>query len=245
MSDCSEKLDTMPLTSHLLELRKRVVYIFLGMVLCLIVLFPFMSTLFNYVSEPLLAVLPKGTQLLSVSVIAPVMGPLKVLFFSAFSLCFPFIIYQIWAFVSPGLYKKEKKIVVPVVLSSMLMFCCGVAYCYYVVFDFLFQFISKFSPESISFAPDIDSYISFVLHMFIAFGITFEVPVIVFILRAIRITSLEKLKKFRKFLIVIAFAVAAVFTPPDVASQLLLALPIIVLYEIGLLISSIFIKDKR
>ncbi len=245
MSDCSEKLDTMPLTSHLLELRKRVVYIFLGMVLCLIVLFPFMSTLFNYVSEPLLAVLPKGTQLLSVSVIAPVMGPLKVLFFSAFSLCFPFIIYQIWAFVSPGLYKKEKKIVVPVVLSSMLMFCCGVAYCYYVVFDFLFQFISKFSPESISFAPDIDSYISFVLHMFIAFGITFEVPVIVFILRAIRITSLEKLKKFRKFLIVIAFAVAAVFTPPDVASQLLLALPIIVLYEIGLLISSIFIRDKR
>ena len=245
MSDCSEKLDTMPLTSHLLELRKRVVYIFLGMVLCLIVLFPFMSTLFTYVSEPLLAVLPKGTQLLSVSVIAPVMGPLKVLFFSAFSLCFPFIIYQIWAFVSPGLYKKEKKIVVPVVLSSMLMFCCGVAYCYYVVFDFLFQFISKFSPESISFAPDIDSYISFVLHMFIAFGITFEVPVIVFILRAIRITSLEKLKKFRKFLIVIAFAVAAVFTPPDVASQLLLALPIIVLYEIGLLISSIFIRDKR
>lgn len=245
MSDCSEKLDTMPLTTHLLELRKRVVYIFLGMVLCLIVLFPFMSTLFNYVSEPLLAVLPKGTQLLSVSVIAPVMGPLKVLFFSAFSLCFPFIIYQIWAFVSPGLYKKEKKIVVPVVLSSMLMFCCGVAYCYYVVFDFLFQFISKFSPESISFAPDIDSYISFVLHMFIAFGITFEVPVIVFILRAIRITSLEKLKKFRKFLIVIAFAVAAVFTPPDVASQLLLALPIIVLYEIGLLISSIFIRDKR
>lgn len=235
----------MPLTTHLLELRKRVVYIFLGMVLCLIVLFPFMSTLFNYVSEPLLAVLPKGTQLLSVSVIAPVMGPLKVLFFSAFSLCFPFIIYQIWAFVSPGLYKKEKKIVVPVVLSSMLMFCCGVAYCYYVVFDFLFQFISKFSPESISFAPDIDSYISFVLHMFIAFGITFEVPVIVFILRAIRITSLEKLKKFRKFLIVIAFAVAAVFTPPDVASQLLLALPIIVLYEIGLLISSIFIRDKR
>lgn len=245
MSDCSEKLDTMPLTSHLLELRKRVVYIFLGMVLCLIVLFPFMSTLFNYVSEPLLAVLPKDTQLLSVSVIAPVMGPLKVLFFSAFSLCFPFIIYQIWAFVSPGLYKKEKKIVVPVVLSSMLMFCCGVAYCYYVVFDFLFQFISKFSPESVSFAPDIDSYISFVLHMFIAFGITFEVPVIVFILRAIRITSLEKLKKFRKFLIVIAFAVAAVFTPPDVASQLLLALPIIVLYEIGLLISSIFIRDKR
>ena len=245
MSDCSEKLDTMPLTSHLKKKKKRVVYIFLGMVLCLIVLFPFMSTLFNYVSEPLLAVLPKGTQLLSVSVIAPVMGPLKVLFFSAFSLCFPFIIYQIWAFVSPGLYKKEKKIVVPVVLSSMLMFCCGVAYCYYVVFDFLFQFISKFSPESISFAPDIDSYISFVLHMFIAFGITFEVPVIVFILRAIRITSLEKLKKFRKFLIVIAFAVAAVFTPPDVASQLLLALPIIVLYEIGLLISSIFIRDKR
>lgn len=125
MSDCSEKLDTMPLTSHLLELRKRVVYIFLGMVLCLIVLFPFMSTLFNYVSEPLLAVLPKGTQLLSVSVIAPVMGPLKVLFFSAFSLCFPFIIYQIWAFVSPGLYKKEKNRCAgcTVIHANVLLWC--------------------------------------------------------------------------------------------------------------------------
>ena len=148
-------------------------------------------------------------------------------------------------FLSPALFKKEKKFVIPLVISSLLMFATGVAYCYFVVFGFLFTFIASFSPDAINFAPDIDSYLSFVLHMFIAFGATFEVPVAVTLLASMNVVSLEKLKKFRRYLIVVAFAIAAVLTPPDIASQLLLALPIIILYEVGIVIATIFCRRKE
>ncbi|MBP7277318.1 MAG: twin-arginine translocase subunit TatC, partial [Succinivibrio sp.] len=152
---------------------------------------------------------------------------------------------QIWEFFSPGLYKHEKKVVIPFIISSVFMFVLGIAYCYFIVFGFLFKFIASFSPESISFAPDIDSYISFVLHMFLAFGITFEVPVAVILLSALNVVTPTKLKKFRRYLIVIAFLIAAILTPPDITSQLMLALPIIILYEIGVVISYVLFKSKE
>lgn len=241
----SEKLQSMTVTEHLLELRKRILLIVIGIVICTAALAPFMQLLFNYLSKPLLSALPQGTQLLSVSVIAPVMGPLKVLLFSAFCISFPFTLLQIWEFFSPGLYKHEKKVVIPFIISSVFMFILGVAYCYFIVFGFLFKFIASFSPESISFAPDIDSYISFVLHMFLAFGITFEVPVAVILLSALNVVTPTKLKKFRRYLIVIAFLIAAVLTPPDVTSQLMLALPIIILYEIGVVFSYVLFRKRE
>ncbi len=245
MTNNTESLQSMSLTAHFLELRKRIVLILLGLICCSIALSPFTNTLFEYFSKPLMQSLPQGAQLLSVSVIAPVLGPLKILLFCAFCLSLPFTVYQIWMFLSPALFKKEKKFVIPLVISSLLMFATGVAYCYFVVFGFLFTFIASFSPDAINFAPDIDSYLSFVLHMFIAFGATFEVPVAVTLLASMNVVSLEKLKKFRRYLIVVAFAIAAVLTPPDIASQLLLALPIIILYEVGIVIATIFCRRKE
>ncbi|MBQ8478661.1 MAG: twin-arginine translocase subunit TatC [Succinivibrio sp.] len=245
MTNNTEALKSMSLTAHFLELRKRIVLILLGLICCTIALSPFTNTLFEYFSKPLMQALPQGAQLLSVSVIAPVLGPLKILLFCAFCLSLPFAVYQIWMFLSPALFKKEKKFVIPLVISSLLMFASGVAYCYFVVFGFLFTFIASFSPDAINFAPDIDSYLSFVLHMFIAFGATFEVPVAVTLLASMNVVSLEKLKKFRRYLIVVAFAIAAVLTPPDIASQLLLALPIIILYEVGIVIATIFCRRKE
>ncbi len=241
----TEKLQSMTVTAHLLELRKRIMLIVIGIIVCTVALAPFMQLLFDYLSKPLLSSLPQGTQLLSVSVIAPVMGPLKVLLFCAFCISFPFTLFQIWEFFSPGLYKHEKKVVIPFIISSVFMFVLGIAYCYFIVFGFLFKFIASFSPESISFAPDIDSYISFVLHMFLAFGITFEVPVAVILLSALNVVTPTKLKKFRRYLIVIAFLIAAILTPPDITSQLMLALPIIILYEIGVVISYVLFKKKE
>lgn len=231
----SEQLKSMSITEHLLEFRKRLMLIIAGIVVCIAALSPFMKELFDYASAPIMSILPDNSQLLAVGVTAPVMGPLKVLLFSAFFISLPYTLYQIWAFVVPALYKKEKKIIIAIVISSFMMFSLGICYCYFVVFGMVFSFISSFSPQAISFAPDINSYISFVLHMFIAFGAAFEVPVAVVALCKAKIASREKLVSFRKYIIVASFAVAAVVTPPDVFSQLLLALPIIILYETGLI----------
>ena len=169
---------------------------------------------------------------------------MKVVLFAAFFASLPFTVYQIWRFVSPGLFKSEKRTVLPLVLSTLVMFAAGVAYCYFVVFGFLFKFIAGFSPESISFAPDIDSYISFVLHLFLAFGLTFEVPIAVVLLASSGVVSVKGLRHFRRYLIVLAFGAAAAITPPDVASQLLLALPIIALYELGIVLAPIFARKS-
>lgn len=243
-NNSDEKLKTMSITEHLLELRKRLMLILLGIVCMLVLLFPFMQQIFDLVSKPLMESLPEGTKLLAVSVVSPVMGPLKVLLFSAFFISLPFTAYQIWQFASPALYRHEKKLVIPLVISAFVMFALGVAYCYFVVFGMVFKFIAGFSPQSIAFAPDISSYISFVLHMFIAFGLTFEVPVAVIVLCATKTVTPQSLSKFRRYLIVGAFAVSAVITPPDVCSQLMLALPVVILYEVGLLLSRICFKNR-
>ncbi|MGN0915454.1 MAG: twin-arginine translocase subunit TatC [Succinivibrio sp.] len=239
-----EKLKTMSITAHLLEFRKRLMLILLGIVCTIIVLFPFMQQIFDLAAKPLMQALPQGTQLLAVSVVAPVMGPLKVLLFSAFFISLPFTAYQIWMFAAPALYRHEKKLIIPIVISAFLMFGAGIAYCYFVVFGMVFQFIAGFSPQSIAFAPDISSYIGFVLHMFVAFGLTFEVPVAVIVLCSTGAVTPASLSKFRRYLIVAAFAVSAVITPPDVCSQLLLALPIVILYELGLLLAKLCFRNR-
>jgi sec-independent protein translocase protein TatC len=230
--------------SHLIELRQRLVRASLSIVIIFLALTPFMKQIFDLLSRPLMVALPAGTKLLATGVITPFMVPLKVTLFSAFLLALPYVLYQVWAFVAPGLYKHEKRLAVPIIASSMVMFALGMAYCYFVVFGFVFKFIAGFAPASVAVAPDIEAYFSFVLGMFLAFGLAFEMPIVVVLLARFGIASLDRMRQARPYVIVGAFIVAAVFTPPDVLSQLLLAIPLCLLYELGLQIARFVVKPK-
>lgn len=232
------------LVAHLVELRSRLVKMAISIVVVFACLSPFMKQIFDYLSEPLMVALPQGAKLLATGVIAPFMVPLKVTLFVSFIIALPYVLWQLWGFIAPGLYRKEKRLAAPIIVSSLLMFFLGMCYCYFIVFRMVFQFIAGFSPESVNFAPDIDSYFSFVLALFIAFGVTFEVPIVVVMLNRLGITTVEKLKKGRPYMIVGAFILAAIFTPPDVLSQCLLALPLVVLYQVGIWLCAIFGKAK-
>jgi sec-independent protein translocase protein TatC len=188
--------------------------------------------------------LPEGTKLLATGVITPFMVPLKVTLFIALLIALPYVLWQAWAFVAPGLYKHEKRLAAPIIVSSVAMFFLGVAYCYFVVFGFVFKFIAGFAPQSVNVAPDIEAYFSFVLGMFLAFGLTFEVPIAVVLTVRFGIASVARLKQARPYVIVGAFIVAAIFTPPDVLSQLLLAVPLCVLYELGIQVSRFVVPAK-
>lgn len=233
-----------PLVEHLIELRNRIVKSMLAVIIVFLVLSPFMKQLFDALSLPLMIALPQGTKLLSTGVVAPFLVPLKVTLFVAFLIALPIVLYQAWAYIAPALYRQEKKLVLPVLVSSVTMFGLGIVYCYFVVFRFVFRFIAQFSPESVNFAPDIDSYFSFVLTLFFAFGVTFEVPIIVMVLNHVGVASLDMLKKARPYVIVGAFVLAAIFTPPDVLSQILLAVPLIILYQAGIWLVQIFGKKN-
>jgi sec-independent protein translocase protein TatC len=189
--------------------------------------------------------LPKGATLIATSVISPFLVPLKILLMSAFLIALPVVLYQAWAFVAPGLYSHEKKLVLPLVVSSTVLFFVGVAFCYFFVFGQVFSFIQSFAPKSITAAPDIEAYLSFVLTMFLAFGLAFEVPIVVVVLARMGFVSIEKLKGFRSYFIVLAFIIAAIITPPDVVSQLALAIPMCLLYEVGIWAAQIFIKHTK
>lgn len=229
-----------PLVSHLIELRNRTVRAAVAIIVIFVCMSPFMKQIFDFLSKPLMVALPQGVKLLATGVVAPFMVPLKVTLFAAFVVALPFVLYQIWAYVAPALYRKEKRLALPVIISSVIMFLVGIAYCYFIVFGMVFKFIAGFSPDSVNFAPDIDSYFSFVLTMFFAFGLTFEVPILVMVLNYVGIASKEKLMKARPFVIVGAFVLAAIFTPPDVLSQLLLAVPLVILYEAGIILVRLF-----
>ena len=220
--------------SHLVELRQRVVRAAGSVLLVFVLLSPFMKQIFDVVSLPLMSALPAGTRLLATGVISPFFVPLKVTLFVAFLLALPYDLYQVWAFIAPGLYQHEKRLALPVLSSSVGMFFLGMSYCYFVVFGFVFRFIAGFAPESVAVAPDIENYLSFVMGMFLAFGLTFEVPVVVVPLVRFGVATIAQLKQARPYVIVGAFIIAAVVTPPDVVSQLLLAIPLCLLYEFGL-----------
>ena len=242
--DEEDKLDDpandQPLMAHLIELRERTVKAAISVLIVFVAMSPFMKEIFDWLSKPLMVALPDGAKLLSTGVVAPFMVPLKVTLFCAFVVALPYVLYQFWAYIAPALYKREKRLALPVIVSSVLMFAVGMAYCYFVVFRMVFQFIAGFSPDSVNFAPDIESYFSFVITMFFAFGLTFEVPIFVMVLNRVGMASAKRLKKIRPYVIVGAFVVAAIFTPPDVLSQLLLALPLVVLYEFGIVLVKVF-----
>ena len=223
-----------PLVSHLIELRNRTVKASIAVLVIFACLSPFMKQIFDYLSQPLMVALPQGAKLLATGVVAPFFVPLKVTLFVSFLIALPIVLYQIWAYVAPALYRSEKRLALPVLISSIVMFAIGMAYCYFIVFRMVFQFIAGFSPDSVNFAPDIDSYFSFVLTMFLAFGLTFEVPIFVVVLNRVGFATCSKLKKARPYVIVGAFVIAAIFTPPDALSQILLALPLVILYQVGI-----------
>ena len=236
-----------PFVQHLMELRDRMVRATLAIVVAgiALALWPGPSELYDILAAPLVAHLPEGAHLIATSVISPFLVPLKILMMTAFLLALPVVLYQVWAFVAPGLYSHEKKLVLPLVISSTLLFLIGVAFCYFFVFGQVFKFIQSFAPKSITAAPDIEAYLSFVITMFIAFGLAFEVPIVVVVLARMGIVSVEKLRDFRSYFIVVAFIIAAIVTPPDVVSQLALAIPMCVLYEVGIWAAQLFIKHTQ
>ncbi|MCW5223432.1 twin-arginine translocase subunit TatC [Verminephrobacter aporrectodeae] len=236
-----------PFVQHLMELRDRLIKALVAIAIAAAILFflPGPGALYDFLAAPLVAQLPKGATLIATSVISPFMVPLKILLMSALMLALPFVLWQVWAFVAPGLYTHEKRLVLPLVISSTLLFFVGVAFCYYLVFGQVFAFIQSFAPKSITAAPDIEAYLGFVLSMFLAFGLAFEVPIAVVVLARMGLVSVRKLREFRGYFIVLAFVVAAIVTPPDVVSQLSLAIPMCLLYEVGIWAAQLFIKHTR
>ena len=236
-AETSEPAPEQSFLSHLIELRTRIVRASIAIIVIFIPMTFFMQQIFDFLSRPMLAALPTGAKLIATGVITPFMVPLKVTLFAAFLIALPYVLWQVWAFVAPGLYRHEKRLAAPLIASSVLMFFAGMAYCYFVVFGFVFKFIAGFAPASVSVSPDIEAYFSFVMGLFIAFGPTFEVPIVVVLLVRFGIASIDKLKKARPYVVVGAFIVAAIFTPPDVLSQLLLAIPLCILYELGIIVA--------
>lgn len=236
-----------PFVTHLIELRDRLIRASIAVGICfgVLALWPGPSGLYDLLAAPLVAHLPKGTTLIATNVISPFIVPLKITLLAAFLLALPVVLYQAWAFVAPGLYSHEKKLVLPLVVSSTILFFVGVGFCYFFVFGQVFKFIQSFAPKSITAAPDIEAYLSFVMTMFIAFGAAFEVPIVVVVLARMGLVPIDKLKAFRSYFIVLAFIVAAVITPPDIVSQLALAIPMCLLYEAGIWAAQLFIKHTQ
>ena len=236
-----------PFVTHLMELRDRLVraMIAVGVAALVLALYPGPAALYDILAQPLVANLPKGATLIATSVISPFMVPLKILMMAAFLIALPVVLYQVWAFIAPGLYAHEKRLVAPLVISSSILFLSGVAFCYFFVFGRVFKFINEFAPTSITVAPDIENYLDFIMSMCLAFGMTFEVPIAVVVLARMGVVSVEKLKEFRGYFVVLAFVVAAVVTPPDVVSQLALAIPMCILYELGIWAAQVFIKHTQ
>ncbi|MDR4124706.1 twin-arginine translocase subunit TatC [Yanghanlia caeni] len=243
--DSQEIKDTF--ISHLVELRTRLLKAAGAVLAIFVVLFiyPGPSTIYDLLAQPMLASLPQGTRMIATGVITPFMVPVKVTLLAAFLLALPIVLYQAWAFVAPGLYQHEKRLALPLIASSTALFIAGMAFCYFVVFRTVFHFIAGFAPESITPAPDIEAYLNFVMTMFIAFGVTFEVPVAVVLLSSTGVVTVKKLREARGYVIVGAFVIAAVVTPPDVLSQFMLAVPLCLLYEVGILLSASMARKRK
>jgi sec-independent protein translocase protein TatC len=225
--------------SHLVELRQRLVRA-VGAVLAIFVvlfLYPGSGYIYDLLALPLMNALPEGAKMIATGVITPFMVPVKVTALVGFMVALPYVLYQAWAFVAPGLYEHEKKLALPLIVASSVLFFLGVAFCYFFVFGKVFAFIHDFAPKSITPAPDIEAYFSFVITMFLAFGITFEIPIVVIVLVRMGIVTVEKLRDARPYVVVGAFVVAAVVTPPDVLSQFMLAVPMCLLYEAGVFLA--------
>ena len=223
------------LFSHLLELRSRLIKAILALVVVLVVLVPFANRLYSWLAAPLVSRLPQGAHLIATEVASPFITPLKLAFYTALFISMPVILYQLWAFVSPGLYKHEKRLARPLLIAAMILFYIGCAFAYFLVLPAAFRFLTAVTPQGVEMMTDITHYLDFVMLMFFAFGLCFEVPVAVVILAAVGIVDLDKLRKGRRYAMVGAFAIAAVVTPPDITSMIMLAIPMCLLYELGVL----------
>lgn len=234
--------------SHLIELRNRLVKSSVAVLVVfgiLFVVWPGPAAIYDFLARPMMESLPAGAKMIATGVITPFLVPMKVTLLVAFVVALPWVLYQLWAFVAPGLYAHEKKLVAPLVISSSVLFIAGVAFSYFFVFGKVFKFINDFAPKSITVAPDIENYLDFVMTMCLAFGVTFEVPVVVVVLVRMGLVSIEKLKEIRPYVAVGVAVIAAIVTPPDAMSMLLLAGPMYLLYEVGLLVAPLFVKATQ
>ncbi len=230
--------------SHLVELRDRLLRAVVAVVVVFVCLMPWAGDIYDILAHPMMTALPEGTKMIATGVVTPFFVPMKVTLLVAFVIALPFVLYQAWCFIAPGLYAHEKRLGLPLVVGSTVLFLAGMAFCYFFVFGTVFKFIAQFAPKSITPAPDIEQYLAFVMSMFLAFGITFEVPVIVIVLVKLGIVDVAKLKEARPYVIVGAFVIAAVVTPPDVVSQLMLAVPMCLLYELGIFLSRFVTRTR-
>jgi sec-independent protein translocase protein TatC len=240
MSDATQET----FISHLIELRERLVRCLVAMAIVFLPAFFYASELYDLLAMPMIRTLPQGSRMIATGVITPFFIPMKIALLVSVLIVLPYLLYQAWAFVAPGLYAHEKKLVAPLIVSSTVLFFTGMAFCYFFVFRVVFDFIARFAPKSITVAPDIEAYFNFVIGMFIAFGLAFEVPVVVVVLVLTGVVSVEKLREVRPYVIVGAFVLAAIVTPPDVVSQLLLAIPLCILFEAGVLVGS-FVERRK
>ncbi|MBC9073585.1 twin-arginine translocase subunit TatC [Thauera sp. CAU 1555] len=228
--------------SHLVELRDRLLRAVVAVIVVFVCLMPWAGDIYDLLALPMMNTLPEGTNMIATGVVTPFFVPVKVTLMVSFVIALPIVLYQAWSFIAPGLYAHERRMAIPLVLGTTLLFLIGMAFCYFFVFGMVFSFIAEFAPKSIVPAPDIEQYLSFVMTLFLAFGLTFEVPVVVVVLARAGIVSIEKLREARPYVIVGAFVIAAIVTPPDVISQLLLAIPMCLLYEFGIMLAKMVRK---
>lgn len=243
-ADAEEPLEEASLISHLIELRSRLVKASLAVLAVFICLVPFAQQIFTMVADPLMAKLPEGSTMIATQVASPFLTPFKTTLFVALFFAMPVVIYQIWAFVAPGLYRREKRFAIPMVVSSIVLFYCGIAFAYWVVFPLMFAFFTSVTPDGVSMMTDINAYLDFILTIFFAFGIAFEVPIATVMLVATGLTTTESLQNKRPFIFLGAFVAGMLLTPPDVISQTLLAVPVYLLYESGIIMSRVMLKTK-
>lgn len=233
------------LIAHLIELRSRLLKSALALIAVFFCIVWWAPELYALLAQPLLSKLPKGGQMIATDVTTPFLVPIKVAMMVAFLVALPYILYQIWRFVAPGLYAHEKRLVLPLVVSSVTLFFCGMAFAYFVVFPMVFKFVVSFAPQGVAVMTDIDKYFSFVLGMFMVFGVTFQVPVAVVLAVRMGMVSVAKLREIRPYIFVGAFVVGAIFTPPDVASQFMLAIPLWLLYEAGIVVAGLLTPAEQ
>lgn len=233
----SQTSNDTPLHSHLLELRRRLLRAIVSIFIIFAVLFYFANDIYHLLAQPLLDHLPINTHMIATSITSPFLTPLKLTFVLSIFIAVPLLLYEVWGFIAPGLYRHERRLIAPIIFASTLLFILGMAFAYFVVFPLLFKFFVAMAPPGVTVMPDIHDYLSFTLKLFFAFGMAFEVPIAVILLVTTRVTDTENLASKRPYIVVIAFVVGMLLTPPDVISQILLAIPIWMLYEVGLVIS--------
>ena len=239
MAEKSQQLEKMPIVEHLVELRRALLRSVIAILVFFLILFPFADDIYNFIAAPIVQAIP-GSNLIAIGVISPFLTPLKMSLFLAIYIAMPYLLYQLWSFTAPALYRQEKKLILPLVISSTILFYIGLLFSFYIVFPVIFTFLSSVGPASVDFAPDIQYYLDFILKVSFAFGVAFEVPIATILLIMFGATTAERLKKNRAYIIIGSFALGMILTPPDVISQILIAIPIWLLFEVGLFFAPFF-----